>query len=71
MQRASSPPLSPIAQVNLEIKKRLKILQKSHLMQAHDALMTVLGEIKDTVEVSNFVVQIPESWQIMNFLLFS
>ena len=40
-------------------------------MQAHDALMTVLGEIKDTVEVSNFVVQIPESWQIMNFLLFS
>lgn len=51
VQRASSPPTSPIAPVNLEIKKRLKILQKSHLMQAHDALMTVLGEIKDTVEL--------------------
>ena len=38
--------------VNLEIKRRLKDLQRSHLMQAHDALMTVLGEIKDTVQVS-------------------
>ena len=45
-QLSSVPP-----QVNLEIKQRIKALQKSHLMQAHDALMTVLEEIKDTVEV--------------------
>ena len=45
-QLSSVPP-----RVNLEIKQRIKALQKSHLMQAHDALMTVLEEIKDTVEV--------------------
>ena len=38
---------------NLEIKRRLKELQKSHLIEAHEALVTVLSEIKDTVEVTN------------------
>ena len=41
-----------IPSTRLQIKKRLKELQKNQLMAVHEALMTVLDEMKATGEVN-------------------